>query len=119
MGKDWKSCKSGKIGHFVAPSTPQEPANNYTHPLHHQSNLLQLDGHATASFNTEHDQHVENDLQSVNKHVFEILLDTKNPDEIPSSPNVPDADSPKIPIPIEMSNTESPDISKLQILVAQ
>ena len=43
----------------------------------------------------------------------------ENPDEIPSSPNVPDADLPEIPIPIEMSNTKSPDINKLQNLVAQ
>ena len=91
----------------LAPSTSQEPASNYTHPLQHQSNLSQLDSHATASFNTEHDQHIDNDLQSVNKHVFEIELDTKNPDEVPSSPNVPDADLPEIPVPIEMSNTES------------
>ena len=75
---------------MLAPSTPQEPASNYTH----QSNLSQLDGYATARFNTEHDQHIENDLQSVNKHVFEIQLNTENPDEIPSSPNVPDADLP-------------------------
>ena len=49
----------------LAPSTPQEPASNYTH----QSSLSQLNGHATANFNTEHDQHIENDLQSVNEHV--------------------------------------------------
>ena len=104
---------------MLAPSTPEEPTSNYTHALHHQSNLSQLDGCATASVDTEHDQHIENDLQSVNEHVFEIQLDTKNPDEIPSSPNVPDADLPEIPIPIEMSNTENPDINKLQYLVAQ
>ena len=103
----------------LAPSTPQEPASNYSYPLHHQSNLSRLDGRATGSFNTEHDQHTENDLQSVNKHVFEIQLNTKNPDEIPSSPNVPDADLPEIPIPIETSNTENPDINELQNLVAQ
>ena len=101
---------------MLAHSTPQEPVSNYIHPLHHQSNLSQLDGLATASFNTEHDQHIENDLQSVNKHVFEIQLNTENPDEIPSSHNVPDAEIPK---PIETSNTESPDINKLQNLVAQ
>ena len=100
---------------MLAPSTPQEPASNYTH----QSNLSQLDGHATASFNTEPDQHIENDLESVNEHVFEILLDTENPDEIPSSPIVPDANLPEIPIPTETSNTESPDINELQNLVAQ
>ena len=55
---------------MLAPSTPQEPASIYTHPLHHQSNLSQLDSPATASFNTEHDQHVENDLQSVKEQVF-------------------------------------------------
>ena len=100
---------------MLAPSTPQEPASNYTH----QSDLSQLDGRATASFNTEHDQHIENDLQSVNEHVFEIQPNTENPDEIPSSPNEPDADLPEIPIPIEMSKTESPDINELQNLVAQ
>ena len=73
----------------LAPSTQEEPASNYTHALHHQSNLSQLDCCAAASVDTVHDQHVENDLQSVNKHVFEIQLDTKNPGEIPSSPNVP------------------------------
>ena len=103
----------------LALSTPEEHANNYTHALHHQSNLSQPDCHATASVNTEHDQHIENDLQSVNEHVFEIQLDTKNPDEMPSSPNVPDADLPEVPIPIETSNTENPDIYKLQNLVAQ
>ena len=103
----------------LAPSTQQEPASNYTYPLHHQSNLSQLDSHATASFKTEHDQHVENDLQSVNKHICEKQLDTKNPDEIPSSPTVPDADLPEMPIHIETSNTESPDINKIQNLVAQ
>ena len=75
-----------------APSIPEEPASNYTHALHYQSNLSQMDSHTTASINTEHDQHLENDLQSVNKHVFEIQLETENPDEIPSSPNIPDAD---------------------------
>ena len=103
----------------LAPSTPEGHASNYTNALHHQSNLSQPDCHATASVDTEHDQHIENDLQSVNKHAFEIQLDTKNPDEIPSSPNVPDADLPEIPIPIEMSNTENPDIYELQNLVAQ
>ena len=100
---------------MLAPSTPQEPASNYNH----QSNLSQLNGHATANFNTEHDQYIESDLQSVNEHVFEIQLDTENPDEIPCSSNVPDANLPEIPIPIETSNTESPDINKLQNLVAQ
>ena len=99
----------------LAPSTLQEPASNYTH----QSNLSQLDGCATASFNTEHDQHVENDLPSVNEHVFEIQFTTENPHEIPSSPNVLDTDLLEIPIPIEMSNTENPDIYELQNLVAQ
>ena len=103
----------------LAPSTQEEPASNYTHALHHQSNLSQLDCHATASVDTVHDQHIENDLQSVNEHVFEIQLDTKNPDEIPSSPNVPEGDLPEILIPIETSNTENPDINELQNLVAQ
>ena len=103
----------------LAPSTPEEHASNYTHALHHQSNISQPNCHATASVDTEHDQHVENDLQSVNEHVFEIQLDTKNPDEIPSSPNIPDADLPEIPIHIETSNTENPDIYELQNLVAQ
>ena len=98
---------------MLAHSTPEEPASNYSHALHNQSNLSQLDGHATASVNTEHDQHIENDLQSVNEHVFEIQLDTENPDEIPSSPNVPDADLPEIPIPIETSNTENSYINEL------
>ena len=104
---------------MLAPSTQEEPASNYTHALHHQSNLSQLDCHATASVNTVHDQHIENDFQSVNEHVFEIQLNTENPDEIPSSPNVPEGDLPEIPIPIEMSSTENPDINKLQNLVAQ
>ena len=43
----------------------------------------------------------------------------KNPDEIPSSPNVPEGDLPGIPIPTETSNTENPDINELQNLVAQ
>ena len=43
----------------------------------------------------------------------------ENPDEIPSSPNVPDGDLPEILIPIETSNTENPDINELQNLVAQ
>ena len=104
---------------MLAPSTQEELASIYTHTLHHQSNLSQLDCHATASVNTVHDQHIKNGLQSVNEHVFEIQLDTKNPDKIPSSPNVPEGDLPEIPIPIEMSNTENPDINKLQNLVAQ
>ena len=56
----------------LAPSAQEEHASNYTHTLHHQSNLSQPDCCASASINTEHDQHVENDLQSVNKHVFEL-----------------------------------------------
>ena len=103
----------------LAPSTPEEPASNYTHALHHQSNLSELDRCETASINTEHDQHIENDSQSVNEHVFEIQLNTENPDEILSSPNVPVADLPEIPIPIEMSNTDNPDIYELKNLVAQ
>ena len=63
--------------------------------------------------------YIENDLQSVNEHVFEVQLDTENPDEIPSSPNVPDADLLEIPIPIKMSNTENLDINELQNLVTQ
>ena len=54
----------------LASSTPEEHASNYIHALHHQSNLSQPDCCATASINTEHDQHIANDLQSVNKHVF-------------------------------------------------
>ena len=103
----------------LAPSTPQEHASNYPHTLHHQLNLSQPDCHVTTSDDTEHDQQKANDLQLVNEHVFEIQLDTKNPDEIPSSPNVPDADLPEIPIPIETSNTENPDIYELQNLLAQ
>ena len=103
----------------LAPSTQEEPASNYTHALHHQSNLSQLDCRATASVNTVHDQHIENDFQSVNEHVCEIQLNTENPDEIPSSPNVPEGDVPEMPIPNEMSNTENPDINELQNLVAQ
>ena len=103
----------------LAPSTQEEPANNYTHALHHQSNLSQLDCHATASVDTVHNQHIENDLLSVNEHVFEIQLNTKNPAEIPSSPNVPEGDLPEILISIEMSNTENPDINELQNLVGQ
>ena len=61
----------------LPPSTPEEHANNYTHALHHQSNLSQPDCCATASVGTEHDQHIENDLQSVNEHVFEIQLNIK------------------------------------------
>ena len=102
---------------MLAPSTQEEPASNYTHALHHQSNLSQLGYHATASVDTVHGQHIENDLQSVNEHVFEIQFDTENPDEIPSSPNVPEGDLPEIPI--ETSNTENPDINKIQNLVAQ
>ena len=104
---------------MLAPSTPEELASNYTHALHHQSNLSELDHCETASVNTEHDQHIENDSQSVNEHVFEIQLNTENPDEILSSPNVPVADLPEIPIPIEMSNTDNPDIYELKNLVAQ
>ena len=106
-----------------AHSTAHEPVMNNIHLLYHQSNLSQLDSPATASFNTEHEQHFENDLQGVNKHIFEIQLDTENPDEspdeIPSSPNVPDAHLPEIPIPNETSNTGSQDINELQNLVAK
>ena len=113
------SCSKSDIA-VLAHSTAQEPATNYTHSLHHQSNLSQLHSPATASFNTEHDHDhpVENHLQAVNEHVFEIQLDIEYPDEntdeIPSSPNVPDAH-----LPNEMSNTESQDINELQNLVAQ
>ena len=71
-----KTCSSSTCSKsasaVLAPSTQEEPASNYIHALHHQSNLSQLDCRATASVNTVHDQHVENDLQSVNKYVFEI-----------------------------------------------
>ena len=63
---------------MLASSTQEEPASNYTHTLHHQLNLSQLDCHATASVNTAHDQHIENDLQSVSEHVFEIQLYRKS-----------------------------------------
>ena len=46
-------------------------------------------------------------------------FNTKNSFEIPSSPNVSVADLQEIPIPIETSNTDNPDIRELQNLVAQ
>ena len=114
MLKNHSSSTCSKSNSAVlAPSTSQEPASNYTHALHHQSNISQFYHCATPSFNTEHD------LQSVNGHVFELQLDTKNPDEITSSPNVPDADLPEIPIPIETSHIHNPDITELQNLVAK
>ena len=111
--KTHRSSTCSKSNSAVLAPTLQEPASNYTH----QSNLshwtvVQLQVSTLNMISI-----LENDLKSVNKHVFEIQLDNENQDEIPSSPNVPDADLPEIPI--ETSNTQSSDINELQNFVAQ
>ena len=81
------SCSKANAALALSTTHQQEPATNYSCPLHHQSNtgISQVNEGASTSINHEHFDCTENSL--VKEHVFEIELDAKNPDEISSSPN--------------------------------
>ena len=117
------SCSKSNTGLALSTTQEQEqePATNYSCSLHHQSNasILLVNEGASTSINHEHVDCTENSLQSVKGHVLETQLDAKNLDEISSRPNVPAADLPEIPFPIETSNTKCEYINELQNLVAE
>ena len=83
----FSSCSKSNAALVLSATQEQEPATNYSCPLHHQSNtgLSLVKEGASTSINHEHVDCTENSL--VKEHVFEIKLDAKNPDEISSSPN--------------------------------
>ena len=82
------SCSKANAALALSTTHQQEPATNYSCPLHHQPNtgISQVNEGSSTSINHEHVDCTENSL--VEEHVFEIELDAKNPNEISSSPNV-------------------------------
>ena len=81
------SCSKSNAALALSTTQEQEPATNYSCPLHHQSNtgISLVNEGASTSVNHEHIDCTENGL--IKEHVFEIKLDAKNPDEISSNPN--------------------------------
>ena len=81
------SCSKPNAALALSTTQEQEPATNYSCPLHHQSNtdISLVNEGASTSINHEHVDCTEKSLVKV--HVFEIKLDAKNPYEISSSPN--------------------------------